>query len=150
MQDVKIRQEEVLRINDPHMNNNNIAPTVQPLMKPGPTVGKVAKKPVKPFEPKPIEPTIDPIRPEILAEAEKKRGCENKSSAYPEWLLITVTYSVVFISIILMSNITPNGKLYIHFTAFWSMVLYFFIDDVDHTRADVLDSVVENFVKVRK
>ena len=30
-------------------------------------------------------------------------------------------------SILLISNVTPNGKLYIHFTAFWSMIIYFIL-----------------------
>ena len=29
--------------------------------------------------------------------------------------------------ILLISNVTPNGKLYIHFTAFWSMIIYFIL-----------------------
>jgi hypothetical protein len=27
------------------------------------------------------------------------------------------------------ANSTPDGKLYIHFTAFWSLVLYFMLED---------------------
>ena len=149
-----MNKEDNLRLSDPHMTNFKV-PSPQPLVRPQqPQVKPLVQvkpqqtKTAKPFEPKQIEPSIDPIRPEILEEARKRQG--GKGSGYQEWFLITLTYSVVFITIILMSNITPNGKLYIHFTAFWSMVLYFFIDDVDHTRADVLDSMVENFVKVKK
>ncbi len=104
----------------------------------------------KKFEPVPIQPSIDPIRPENLAELNKNK---KKSTSYPDWCLITLTYSLVFISILLVSNITPNGKLYIHFTAFWSMILYFVTDDVDnksHRSTDVLDTVMESFVKVKK
>ena len=47
----------------------------------------------------------------------------------PHWFVITYTYSVVLIMILLIANVTPDGKLYIHFTAFWSLVLYFFLED---------------------
>ena len=101
----------------------------------------------KRFEAKQIEPSINPVRPEVAKAYEEKHP--KPSSSYPDWILITLAYSVVFVLILLMSNITPNGKLYIHFTAFWSMILYFVIDDVDHTSTDVLDTVMENFVKVK-
>ena len=63
--------------------------------------------------------------------------------------MITCAYSMVFVTIILLSNITPNGKLFIHFTAFWSMVLYFSIDKTDEETTDVIDTVMENFVKTK-
>ena len=47
----------------------------------------------------------------------------------PDWFLITYTYSVVLIFILLVANMTPDGKLYIHFTAFWSLILYFVLED---------------------
>jgi hypothetical protein len=47
------------------------------------------------------------------------------SSRIPDWLIIMTVYSMVIVSILLISNVTPNGKLYIHFTAFWSMIIYF-------------------------
>ena len=47
----------------------------------------------------------------------------------PDWFLITYTYSVVLIFILLIANVTPDGKLYIHFTAFWSLILYFVLED---------------------
>lgn len=47
----------------------------------------------------------------------------------PDWFLITYTYSVVLIFILLVANVTPDGKLYIHFTAFWSLILYFVLED---------------------
>ena len=47
----------------------------------------------------------------------------------PDWFMITYTYSVVLIFILLIANVTPDGKLYIHFTAFWSLILYFVLED---------------------
>ena len=47
----------------------------------------------------------------------------------PDWFMITYTYSVVLILILLIANITPDGKLYIHFTAFWSLIIYFVLED---------------------
>jgi len=61
----------------------------------------------------------------------------------PHWFVITYTYSVVLIVILLIANSTPDGKLYIHFTAFWSLVLYFLLEDDQTT--DLLDSVVEGY-----
>jgi len=63
----------------------------------------------------------------------------------PDWFMITYTYSVVLILILLVANVTPDGKLYIHFTAFWSLILYFVLEDEQST--DLLDSVVEGFLK---
>jgi len=110
-----------------------------------PAIAPTISAPSK-FEPKIIEPSIDPLRPEILAEMEAKRP-PKKSSVIPDWLIITLTYSVVFITILLLSNITPHGKLYIHFTAFFSMILYFITDDVEQKK---MDTIVDNLVKVQK
>merc|ERR1712032_1642203 len=63
----------------------------------------------------------------------------------PDWFLITYTYSVVLILILLIANVTPDGKLYIHFTAFWSLILYFVLEDEQST--DLLDSMVEGFIR---
>jgi len=101
------------------------------------------------FEAKQIEPSIDPLRPETLAEMHAKNP-PKKQSIIPDWLIITLTYSFVFVTILLLSNITPNGKLYIHFTAFFSMILYFITDDVDQSNKDVVGSIMDNFVKVKK
>ena len=101
------------------------------------------QKHVSSFQPKDIEPSIDPLRPE------NQPKYYNVRSSYPDWLMITCAYSMVFVTIILLSNITPNGKLFIHFTAFWSMVLYFSIDKTDEETTDVLDTVMENFVKTK-
>ena len=98
------------------------------------------------FEAKQIQPSIDPLRPETLAEMHAKNP-PKKSSVIPDWLIITLTYSAVFIAILLLSNITPNGKLYIHFTTFFSMILYFITDDVDQSQNQ---NVMDNFVKVKK
>ena len=97
-----------------------------------------------------IQPSIDPIRPETT-EAFRKHHAALVKTSYPDWLLITLAYSAVFVSILLLSNIIPNGRLYIHFTAFWSLILYFKIDDLDNNQStDVLETVMENFVKVKK
>lgn len=47
----------------------------------------------------------------------------------PHWFVITYTYSVVLIMILLIANSTPDGKLYVHFTALWSLVIYFLLED---------------------
>merc|ERR1712008_321930 len=75
-----------------------------------PTVAPTSAPPTG-FEAKQIEPSIDPLRPETLAEMHAKNP-PRKSSVIPDWLIITLTYSAVFIAILLLSNITPNGKLY--------------------------------------
>ena len=114
-----------------------------------PTIAPTSAPPTG-FEAKQIEPSIDPLRPETLAEMHAKNP-PRKSSVIPDWLIITLTYSAVFIAILLLSNITPNGKLYIHFTAFFSMILYFITDDVDQSQnQNVMDSLMDNFVKVKK
>ena len=49
----------------------------------------------------------------------------------PHWIILTGTYSAVFICILLISRSLPTpdgGKLYIHFTAFWSLGLFFVTD----------------------
>ena len=70
----------------------------------------------------------------------------------PHWIILTGTYSAVFICILLISRSLPTpdgGKLYIHFTAFWSLLLYFLTDKevIDYYATDPLDNVVETFVK---
>ena len=128
----------------PDFKANLTAPI--PVKIPSPQPVTTVKKPV--FTATQIQPSITPIRPETV-EAFKKHEINVKTS-YPDWLLITLAYSVVFITILLLSNITPNGRLYIHFTAFWSLILYFVVDDHDHKSTDVLETVMENFVKVKK
>ena len=117
---------------------SQVKPAIQKSPKPQPMA------PTKPaFEPKPIEPSINPIRPE------NRPTYIHVRSSYPDWLMMIAAYAMVFVTIILLSEITPNGKLFIHFTAFWSMVLYFSIDKTDDKSTDVLDTVMENFVKVK-
>ena len=70
----------------------------------------------------------------------------------PHWIILTGTYSAVFISILLISRSLPTpdgGKLYIHFTAFWSLLLYFLAEKEvnDYYATDPLDNVVETFIK---
>lgn len=65
----------------------------------------------------------------------------------PDWVIISSAYSFVIVSILLISNVTPEGKLYIYFTAFWSLLLYLFTEDSgDFYSNDILDAVVEELV----
>merc|ERR1712004_521006 len=121
------------------------APLVAKVPSPQPVLVKrqTGPQPKSTFTATTIKPSIDPIRPETT-EAFRKHHQLVKTS-YPDWLLITLAYSAVFVSILLLSNIIPNGRLYIHFTAFWSLILYFIVDDVDTKSTDVLETVMENF-----
>ena len=70
----------------------------------------------------------------------------------PNLIILTGTYSAVFICILLISRSLPTaegGKLYIHFTAFWSLLLYFISEKEvnDYYATDPLDNVVETFIK---
>jgi len=96
-------------------NQNATAPTL-------PVVPPVPRKPVEP------DPLVKMFPKNI-----------------PHWFVITYTYSVVLIMILLIANVTPDGKLYIHFTAFWSLILYFVLED--DQASDLLDTVVEGFLK---
>ena len=71
----------------------------------------------------PVVPPVPrkPIEPDPLVKMFPKN--------IPHWFVITYTYSVVLIMILLIANVTPDGKLYIHFTAFWSLILYFVLED---------------------
>ena len=73
----------------------------------------------------PTLPTVPkaskPVEPDPLVQMFPKN--------IPHWFVITYTYSVVLIVILLIANSTPDGKLYIHFTAFWSLVIYFTLED---------------------
>ena len=80
----------------------------------------------------PTVPTVaapkEPVAPDPLVKFFPKN--------IPDWFLITYTYSVVLIFILLIANVTPDGKLYIHFTAFWSLILYFVLEDEQvHTKS---------------
>ena len=125
------------------------APTAK-VTSPQPVLVKRPGQQKSEFKATQIQPSIDPIRPETT-EAFRKHHAALVKTSYPDWLLITLAYSAVFVSILLLSNIIPNGRLYIHFTAFWSLILYFKIDDLDNNQStDVLETVMENFVKVKK
>ena len=69
----------------------------------------------------PSKPPSKPSEPDPLVQMFPKN--------IPHWFVITYTYSVVLIVILLIANSTPDGKLYIHFTAFWSLILYFVLED---------------------
>ena len=106
-------------------------------------ISTVSARPValptpKDFVSRPIEVSINPIHPSPLSKQSvseptvDSRGeiLPPKMSSFiptkiPDWLIIMTVYSMVIVSILLISNVTPNGKLYIHFTAFWSMIIYF-------------------------
>ena len=107
-----------------------------------------ATEPTLPVVPPPK--TSKPIEPDPLVQMFPKN--------IPHWFVITYTYSVVLIVILLIANSTPDGKLYIHFTAFWSLILYFVLEDEqvwqkkkskNQTKlfqtTDLLDSVVEGY-----
>jgi len=121
---------------------------------PAPIIPKVAvKAPVSKSPPKialdgnqnatapslPVAPPVarKPVEPDPLVKMFPKN--------IPHWFVITYTYSVVLIMILLIANVTPDGKLYIHFTAFWSLILYFLLED--DQASDLLDTVVEGFLK---
>ena len=120
----------------------------------------------KPFVPKQIEVTVDggmsamkdvlnnntiDAKGAIKAQQETTliRGYPKN---LPHWIILTGTYSAVFICILLISRSLPSpdgGKLYIHFTAFWSLLLYFLSEKEvnDYYATDPLDNVVETFIK---
>lgn len=84
----------------------------------------------------PSKPKVPP-KPDTLVELFPKN--------IPHWFVITYTYSVVLILILLIANSTPDGKLYIHFTAFWSLVLYFLLED-DQVNHDFSLAIPDNFL----
>ena len=134
----------------------------------------VPKKPQSPFVPKQIEVSIDGGSAAIqnalnnnTKDARSNRGLfmqqqDAETSMIrryprnlPHWIILTGTYSAVFIGILLISRSLPtpdSGKLYIHFTAFWSLLLYFLTDQEvsDYYATDPLDNVVESFIKIDK
>ena len=87
-------------------NGNTTAPSLPTVP---PTLGQETRRPARPVTPDPLVKLF----PKNI----------------PDWFLITYTYSVVLIFILLVANVTPDGKLYIHFTAFWSLILYFVLED---------------------
>ncbi len=107
------------------------------------------------FQPKPIEVMVDPTRTstEAAAALEPRKAFQLPPNLlpknFPQWFVLTYTYSAVLIAILLISNWTPDGQLYIHFVAFWSLVLYFYLDEEDGG-IDPLESVIEGFVGRRR
>ena len=128
-----------------------------------------AQKDKQPFVPKQIEVTFDgglsAIQNALNNNTIDANGTKIKSKVDPEctkiggypknlphWIILTGTYSAVFIGILLISRSLPTpdgGKLYIHFTAFWSLLLYFLSEKEvnDYYATDPLDNVVETFIK---
>lgn len=114
-----------------------------------------------PFQPKLIQVSTDPTKVPSRDQLDNETlgvgtllSYPPESSLYPtsapHWLIITLTYSAMFMSILLISNFTPDGKLYIHFTAFWSLLLYYFMEEDLESRdfyaADPLEEMMEGFV----
>uniref|UniRef100_A0A0K2UTE8 Uncharacterized protein n=1 Tax=Lepeophtheirus salmonis TaxID=72036 RepID=A0A0K2UTE8_LEPSM len=95
-----------------------------------------------------IHVSIDPFHGNEEEEEEMKLKMESQNQGFPAWLIITSTYSLVLICILLISNIMPDGKLFIHFTAFWSMLIYFYLDDNGHD--PVLDTLLGGFVLTKE
>jgi len=102
---------------------------------------------VKPFTPGPIRVNPDPTQPPPNADEEPHFRLVMPRSL-PSWFLITYTYSLVLVLILLVSNVVPDGKLYVHFVAFWSIVLYVLLDE-EHPGVDPLETLVESFMKKR-
>lgn len=99
------------------------------------------------FTAKPIEISIDPTsKPPDLATESNNSFQVVLPKSLPSWFMITYAYSFVLILILMIANVTPDGKLYIHFTAFWSLVLYLVLDE-DQQGEDPIDTVFEGFVK---
>ena len=134
----------------------------------------VPKKVATPFVPKQTEVTVDAglsamqnVLNNNTIDADGKNVASvqqiNSESAtirgypknLPHLIILTGTYSAVFICILLISRSLPTqeaGKLYIHFTAFWSLLLYFLTDREvnDYYAKDPLDNVVESFAMKNK
>lgn len=83
----------------------------------------------------------------IVGEEMHPKVTTNEPSKLPDYLIILTVYSLVILGILLISNVTPNGKLYIHFTAFWSMIIYFILDD--NLDNDILETVVRGMATKR-
>ncbi len=105
------------------------------------------------FKPKPIEISIDPTErpaplpdPMALTATTEPAFKLRMPANFPYWFVITYTYSIVMILILLLANMIPDGRLYINFTAFWSIIIYILLDD-DQAGTDPIESVVEGIVK---
>merc|ERR1712168_180036 len=156
------------------LDNKVIPPAVSKVTPPKPIIPEVLKKPPTPEISKNPAPVIPkpPVKAPVSKSPPKIALDGNQSATapslpvippapgkpvepdplvkmfpknIPHWFVITYTYSVVLIMILLIANVTPDGKLYIHFTAFWSLILYFVLED--DQASDLLDTVVEGFLK---
>ena len=140
------------------LDNKNLANIVSKATPPKPIIPEVPKKPLTPEvskSPAPIIPKaavkapVSKSPPKIALDGNQNATAPSLPVAppvarkpvepdplvkmfpknIPHWFVITYTYSVVLIMILLIANVTPDGKLYIHFTAFWSLILYFLLED---------------------
>ena len=103
-----------------------------------------------PRQPPAAEPFV-PKQIEVRVEPEPKLDHGSWWRIFPDWLLLSTTYSFVLVAVLLIGNSTPDGRLYIYFTAFWSLVLYFFSDDpvANFQSNDLIDSVAESLAAKR-
>jgi len=156
------------------LESTNIAPAAAKITTPKPAVPDVPKKPPTPELSKSPAPPLPKVTVKApVSHSPPKMALDGNQNAtapslpvvpppprkpvepdplvkmfpknIPHWFVITYTYSVVLILILLIANVTPDGKLYIHFTAFWSLILYFLLED--DQASDLLDTVVEGFLK---
>jgi hypothetical protein len=100
------------------------------------------------FVPKPIEISIDPTSK--VTSANTEAASADALAAYlpknlPQWFIITYVYSAVLIFILIMANITPDGKLYVYFVALWSLIAYAVLDD--DQGFDPIETVVQEFLR---
>lgn len=135
------------------------SPTLPPVMPASPSPVKPIPPPAPPkvlppiaFDANQNSTPVVPPTPSLLSHPAAQPGPPSDDALVrlfpqniPHWFVITYTYSVVLIMILLIANVTPDGKLYIHFTAFWSLVLYFFLED-DQT-CDILDTMIDKYIK---
>ncbi len=109
------------------------------------------------FKPRPIEVTADPtLPPTPLPDPMSNDANPTASSSLfqlrmprnlPYWFLITYTYSLVLVFILLVANLIPDGKLYIHLTAFWTVLIYALLDEEEAAGQDIIENVVERFIR---
>jgi len=94
----------------------------------------------------PSRPVIQPLKIKKKPQGPPDPLVQLFPKNIPDWFVITYTYSVVMILILLVANTTPDGKLYIHFTALWSLILYSILEEDQED--DIIDGVIESwFVK---
>jgi len=92
------------------------------------------------FVAKPMKVTVSPVQ------------SKSYSLLTSDWVILTATYSAVILAILLIGNITPEGRLYIYFTAIWSTLLYFLTEDsnTDYYAKDIMDTMAEGLVPKKK